>query len=125
MIILSLFAYILFFTLVAFILKGTRDQQLFALILVNILFYINVALIAKPELTPFQLLPYLFFAKEIFLNFGEFKKSFLQFPVKFGLLTIFAAYFLTTYANGGGGHDLTDLENKLTFTKGRAEGGIN
>ena len=38
MIILSLFAYILFFTLVAFILKGTRDQQLFALILVNILY---------------------------------------------------------------------------------------
>ncbi len=109
MIILSLFAYILFFTLVAFILKGTRDQQLFALILVNILFYINVALIAKPELTPFQLLPYLFFAKEIFLNFGEFKKSFLQFPVKFGLLTIFAAYFLTTYANGGGGHDYYEV----------------
>lgn len=105
MIVLSIFAYILFFVLLAFLLKGNREQQLLSLILVNILFYINIALIAKPELTPFQFLPYLFFAKEFLFNFNEFKKSLHLFPIKFGLLAIFAAYFITTYMNGGNGHD--------------------
>lgn len=109
MVILSLFAYILFFTLVIFILQGTRQQQLIALIFVNILFYINIALIAKPELTPFQLLPYLFFAKEVLFNLSKFRKNFLAFPVKFGIFVIFIAYFITTYVNGGSGHDYYEV----------------
>ena len=109
MILLSLLAYILFFVLVFFILKGSREQQLIALIFVNIFFYINVTLIVKPELTPFQLLPYLFFAKELLFNFHEFKKNIQEFPIKFGVLIIFAAYFVTTYTNGGGGHDYYEV----------------
>lgn len=109
MILLSLAAYIFFFVLVFFILKGSREQQLIALIFVNVFFYINVTLIVKPELTPFQLLPYLFFGKELLFNFHEFKKNFLKFPIKFGLFAIFAAYFITTYTNGGGGHDYYEV----------------
>ncbi|SHK76014.1 MULTISPECIES: O-antigen ligase [unclassified Fibrobacter] len=105
MLVLSLFAYILFFALVFLVIKGNREQQLLSLILVNILFYINIALIAKPELTPFQLIPYIFFAKEILFNSSEFRRTCASFPVKTGLLVIFIAYFLTTYSNGGNSHD--------------------
>jgi hypothetical protein len=104
MIVLILCAYFVFFSLLFFVLKGNREQQLLALIFVNILFYINVTLIQKPELTPFQLLPYIFFAREICFNYSKFKKALFSFPVKTGMVIIFAAYFLTTYMNGGGGH---------------------
>jgi len=105
MLVLSILVYVLFFALLFFILRGNREQQLLSLIFVNILFYINITLIQKPELTPFQLLPYLFFAKEILFNFNDFKTKFFSFPVKTGLGLVFIAYFLTTYSNGGNTHD--------------------
>ena len=105
MFVFSILAYILFFSLLFLLIKGNREQQLLSLLLVNILFYINVALIASPELTPFQLLPYVFFAKEILFNFNDFKKACASFPVKSGIAIIFIAYILTTYANGGNAHN--------------------
>lgn len=105
MFLLSILAYLLFFTLLFLVLKGDREQQLLALLLVNILFYINIGLIEKPELTPYQLLPYLFFAKEVFFNFHQFRKQITSFPIKFGLGFILLAYFATTWSNGGNLHD--------------------
>ncbi len=109
MFLLSILAYLLFFTLLFLILKGDREKQLLALLLVNILFYINIGLIEKPELTPYQLLPYLFFAKEAFFNFHQFKKQLASFPIKFGLGVIFLAYFATAWSNGGNLHDYYEV----------------
>ncbi len=109
MFLLSILAYLLFFTLLFLILKGDREKQLLALLLVNILFYINIGLIEKPELTPYQLLPYLFFIKEAFFNFHQFKKQLNSFPIKFGLGFIFLAYFATSWSNGGNLHDYYEV----------------
>lgn len=109
MFLLSILAYFLFFALLFLILKGDREKQLLALLLVNILFYINIGLIEKPELTPYQLLPYLFFIKEAFFNFHQFKKQINSFPVKFGLVFIFLAYVATTWSNGGNFHDYYEV----------------
>ena len=109
MFLLSILAYLLFFTLLFLILKGDREKQLLALLLVNILFYINIGLIEKPELTPYQLLPYLFFIKEAFFNFHQFKKQLNSFPIKFGLGFIFLAYFATCWSNGGNLHDYYEV----------------
>lgn len=109
MFLLSILAYLLFFSLLFLILKGDREKQLLALLLVNILFYINIGLIKKPELTPYQLLPYLFFIKEAFFNFHQFKEQVNSFPVKFGLGFIFLAYFATTWSNGGNLHDYYEV----------------
>ncbi len=109
MFLLSILAYFLFFTLLFLILKGDREKQLLALLLVNILFYINIGLIEKPELTPYQLLPYLFFIKEAFFNFHQFKTQINSFPVKFGLGFIFLAYIATTWSNGGNFHDYYEV----------------
>ncbi len=109
MFLLSILAYLLFFTLLFLILKGDREKQLLALLLVNILFYINIGLIEKPELTPYQLLPYLFFIKEAFFNFHQFKEQVTSFPVKFGLGFIFLAYFATSWSNGGDLHDYYEV----------------
>ena len=88
MFVFSILAYILFFSLLFLLIKGNREQQLLSLLLVNILFYINIALIASPELTPFQLLPYVFFAKEVLFNFNDFKRACSSFPVKSGIAII-------------------------------------
>ncbi len=109
MFLLSILAYFLFLTLFFLILKGNREEQLFSLLLVNILFYINIGLIEKPELTPYQLLPYLFFIKEAFFNFHQFKKQINSFPIKLGLGFIFLAYFATTWSNNGNFHDYYEV----------------
>lgn len=98
---LSALVYLAFFALVFFMWKSNTEDRFFLLFVGTILFPYSGTFIESPEIAPYHVLIYVFFALEFLENFDEIIRTISRNRILVPMTLLVVSVFLTVFYNEG------------------------